>query len=140
MDSPSDSTGVLPPGWNIRDVPDEVLSSILQQSMLEIKRRNTIKTAWNDLNNCVIEYQKAVGLKDASWFPGQTMAVYDWQKPETALESYCIGDRVTHNGDMWQSMQPINSVEPGTDDDAWWRVDRDNNNILVDPYGGSSVV
>jgi hypothetical protein len=37
----------------------------------------------------------------------------DWVQPTGAQDAYQLGDRVTHNGQVWESTYPNNVWEPG---------------------------
>lgn len=49
---------------------------------------------------------------------GQSGEVGEWEQPD-ASNGYSIGDRVTHNGHLWESTQDDNVWEPGATGAPW---------------------
>lgn len=106
---------------NLRELPDEELEHMidttdayLRKLEKEQQRRETIKTAEENMNDLNVRYFQAMGIKD-----GQP-----WSGPSSAAEAYPEGWTATHMGGLWKSCQPGNIDEPG-ETDAWERVGDD---------------
>ena len=54
----------------------------------------------------------------AEVLPGQSGGVGEWAQPEST-EGYARGDRVTHDGRLWESTADANVWEPGTTGAPW---------------------
>ncbi len=48
------------------------------------------------------------------------LVAQEWVQPEAAGEVFDVGARVTHNGEVWESVVPLNVAEPGTK--GWVKV------------------
>lgn len=57
------------------------------------------------------EPDKAVSLFSEVLIPIPTI-IYDWKQPDST-NGYKIGDKVRHNGKIWESRHPNNIWEPG---------------------------
>lgn len=66
----------------------------------------------------------------ADWLPDATAALYtpvsfsggyeEWKQPTGAHDAYNIGDKVTHNGSIYESLINGNTTVPGSDP-RWWK-------------------
>ena len=78
-------------------------------------------------------YRVAQGhTAQADWLPEDTLALYTaigltssgypvWAQPTGAHDAYHIGDVVSHQGALYESLIGGNTTEPGTDD-RWWKL------------------
>lgn len=81
----------------------------------------------------------------SDWQPDQTPALYThavpqsiipiWVQPQGAHDAYQIGDRVTHNGQVWESLVNGNTWEPGSPgaESLWLLVDDDGGEEPTEP-------
>ena len=53
-----------------------------------------------------------------TWLPAQGTTYPEWIQPTGSTDAYALGDRVTHNGKMWESLVNANVWEPGV---SQWR-------------------
>ena len=67
----------------------------------------------------------------ADWLPPSVPALYSavtltpqgyeqWKQPTGAHDAYNIGDKVTHNGSIYESLINGNTTVPGSDP-RWWK-------------------
>lgn len=80
-----------------------------------------------------------------SWAPDVAPALWEpcapdgvipeWQQPSGAHDAYQIGDRVTHNGQVWESLVNGNTWEPGSPgaESLWLLVDDDGGEEPTEP-------
>lgn len=81
----------------------------------------------------------------SDWQPDQTPALYahavpqsvipEWVQPTGQQDAYQIGDRVTHNGQVWESLVNGNTWEPGSPgaESLWLLVDDDGGDEPTEP-------
>lgn len=82
-------------------------------------------------------YRVAQGhTAQADWLPEDTPALYTaigltsggypvWAQPTGAHDAYNVGDIVSHQGALYESLIDGNTTEPGTDERWWRRVDEE---------------
>lgn len=81
----------------------------------------------------------------SDWQPDQTPALYthavpqsvipEWVQPTGQQDAYQIGDRVTYNGSVWESLVNGNTWEPGSPgaESLWLLVDDDGGEEPTEP-------
>ena len=78
---------------------------------------------WSCLHDHVAQADWAPGAEPSLWakvLPGQSGEVGEWVRPDST-NGYSTGDRVTHNGHLWESLVDDNVDEPGTDNGFRWK-------------------
>lgn len=100
---------------NLKTLPDDELENMVETTAeylksleSEQKRRTAIESAEASMENIMISYFQALGKK-----PGEP-----WEGASSAIEAYPKGWTATHEGRLWESLEPGNLEEPG-EGEAW---------------------